>query len=179
MQSLRYMTMVDATIKEFAKKHIRLSDPELRMEISQAVAHAYIPVRSDSENREALSKAVEEEIAKVAANLNDVPSAPENLGEIYVFNIVWIERGAVFSTDVHYVSFGDSQDTANIEEFLANNADNDSAVLDGVTWVSIINNVPLEVLPDDAIIRFIGHQNGGIAEIGSAGVADMRSLMSS
>lgn len=176
MASLRYMTLADEVLRGIAKRHPELSDPERRLEVAQAVSHEYVSGRPDAENREAIRKAAESMMDVVA----DVPQKPQsdNIGEIYVFNILWFDRGAVFATETHHISFADKQDGRDIEEFLVLESESDFRLVEGSSWMCVANNVPFEVLDEATTVRFLGRERGLIAEIGKFNVGDMRQKVS-
>jgi hypothetical protein len=168
MASLRYMTMVDDVMRGLAKAYPELSDPERRLEISRAVEVTYSADRPETVNRDAIQKAAEALLKPAVAE----PRMRAEIGEIYVYNIAWMERGAVFATEVHHISSGEDRDA--IEEFLAENSKVDRNDEEGVSWVSITNNVPFDILTDDTVVRFVRYERDGLADIGQITVAEMR-----
>jgi hypothetical protein len=166
------MTLADDVLRGIAKRHPELSDPERRLEIAQALGHDYVSGRPDAETRVAIRKAAE-------ALMRCAPDVPqetrsENIGEIYVLNILWFTRGAVFASETHHVSYADKQDGRDIEEFLVLESENDFRLVEGSSWACVANNVPFEVLDDTATVRFLGRERDRIVELGRFNVADMR-----
>ncbi|MBY3433762.1 hypothetical protein HFN89_06320 [Rhizobium laguerreae] len=176
MQSLRYTTMAETVIRSLAATYPQLEDPERRWELSQAIASRYVPTRGDGENRAELRQAAEQFLT-ASKSIEQPAATSENGAEVYAFNIIWMEHGAVFATETHYVSFPDRRDTEQVEKYLAETG---KCGIDGtvnkesVTWVSIVNNVPFEVLSDAISIRFIGGNGGVMAETGTIRVSAMR-----
>ncbi|MDW9481248.1 hypothetical protein GOB57_21625 [Sinorhizobium meliloti] len=140
------------------------------MEVAQALAQAYSAGRPDAENREAISKAAEDLLARDA--VEDKSKACENFGEIYAYNIVWMEHGTVFATETHHICC--AEQTEAIELLLADSSAVARRADEGVTWAAIINNVPFDVLKDDTVVRFLDGTNGSLDEIGRIVVADLR-----
>lgn len=173
MASLRYMTLADEVLRGLAKRHSELSDPERRLEVAKAVGHAYVVGQAEAENREAIRTAAE---AMMGSGGDYAPTEcqSDNIGEIYVFNILWFSKGAVFATETHHISYANKQDGRDIEEFLILERDKDLRMVEGSSWACIANNVPFDVLDDETTVRFLGRHDGRIEELGRFNVAEMR-----
>lgn len=173
MASLRFMTLADEVLRDLAKRHTELSDPERRLEVTKAVNSAYVVGRSEADNREAIVAAVEAMMDKDGGNASS-ESTSENIGEIYVFNVLWFAKGAVFATETHHISYANKHDGRDIEEFLVLESDKNFSMAEGATWSCIANNVPFEVLDDETTVKFLGRRGGMICEMGRFIVADMK-----
>lgn len=171
MASLRYMTMADDVLRGLMKRHSELRDPERRLELAHAVATVYSADRLDSENKDAIRTASEALLGSEPAR----PSIPSEFGEIYVYNIAWLERGAIFATESHHISSPENQ--GSIERFLSDNSEVERSGDDGVSWVAVTNNVPFDILTDDTVVRLVASPKGRMKEIGRMSVAEMRQNM--
>ncbi len=171
MASLRYMTVADEVLRGLVKRHSELGDPERRLEIAHAVAEVYSVNRTDTENKDAIRTASEALLGSGSAR----PSPPSEFGEIYVYNIAWLERGAIFATESHHISSPENR--GSIEQHLADSSDVDGSGNEGVSWVAVTNNVPFDILTDDTVVRFLARPSARMEEIGRISVSEMRKNM--
>jgi hypothetical protein len=170
------MTLADEVLRGLSKQNAILANPEQRMDIAQAIGHVFTPGMNDADSRDAIKKAAEALLGKATVQPNE--TASDNIGEIYVFNIIWITRGAVFATETHHISFDDTRDERDIEDFLVLDSKSNFRLVEQSSWVCITNNVAFDALEDAITVRFLGRRMGQITEIGRFNVANMRQKIS-
>lgn len=153
------MTLTEDVLMGMIDDHPTLSDPEMRMNVSQRLKGVFDPKDDDARNMKRLRDTAKSILANSPADNSEATSDSAVIGEVYAVNWLRLKSGKVIEAQATYVSFPDWAMLPSIEKYLLREAESEKP---GEMWTPLTLNVSFDDLTADDEVTFFGSEIGEI-----------------